>query len=178
VSERDRIVERTVAYTTPWFRVTAKRVRGESAPFYSLETHDYAAIVATTALDEFVLVRQFRPAVEQVTLELPSGHVDPGLSAEQAARQELREETGYDTESLRLLGVLNTDVGRMANRMWCFWARDVQPIGAGWRPEAGIQVEVCSRPALRRYIEDGTFNHALHLAALMLASVGADSLVP
>lgn len=177
MADNDLITERTIAFSTPWFRVAAKRVRGEPEPFYNLETVDYSAIVATTVSGDFVLVRQFRPAVERYTLELPSGHVDPGVSADETARCELREETGYETGDLRFLGAINTDVGRMGNRMWCYWARDVRPPGSAWQAEAGITVEICSPGMLRGYVADGTFNHALHLAVLALATFCADPLI-
>ena len=39
--------------------------------------------------------KQFRPPVNQITIEVPAGLVDAGETAEQAAVRELREETGY-----------------------------------------------------------------------------------
>ena len=37
-------------------------------------------------------------------LALPKGHIDPGESAESAARREVREETGLDAEPVEKLG--------------------------------------------------------------------------
>ena len=37
-------------------------------------------------------------------LALPKGHIDPGESAEQAAKREVREETGLDAEPVEKLG--------------------------------------------------------------------------
>lgn len=42
-----------------------------------------------------LLVKQFRPPLDGVTVELPAGLVDPGESVESAALRELREETGF-----------------------------------------------------------------------------------
>ena len=44
---------------------------------------------------ETLVVQQFRPPVNAVTLELPAGLIDPGETAEMAAIRELKEETGY-----------------------------------------------------------------------------------
>jgi ADP-ribose pyrophosphatase len=69
-------VNREIAFETPWFQLISKQVAGESAPYYSLQMQDYVAVVAFTDQAELVLVRQYRPAVERHTLELPSGHVE------------------------------------------------------------------------------------------------------
>ena len=51
-----------------------------------------------------VLVRQYRPALDQVCIEFPAGLVDAEESFEAAALRELREETGYVGE---VVGVIS-----------------------------------------------------------------------
>ncbi|MFW6367109.1 MAG: NUDIX domain-containing protein [bacterium] len=53
--------------------------------------------------NELLLVRQYRPPVEAWTIEFPAGLVDDEESPEQTARRELREETGYCADRVRLL---------------------------------------------------------------------------
>src|SRR5207302_164850 len=96
------------------------------SPHYSIGTRDYVSVLAVTRDGTFPLVRQFRPAVEMITLELPGGHVDEGETPEQAARKELREETGFVANELILLGAFSPDTGRLSNRMWCFFGPQVE----------------------------------------------------
>ena len=165
------IVNREIAFATPWFQLISKRVAGESAPYYSLRMQDYVAVVAFTDQAELVMVRQYRPAVERHTLELPSGHIEPNETPKESARRELAEECGFDAPDLELLGTLISDTGRNENRLWCYLAARVSPLAPGYVPERGVERILAPRAKLPELIAQGEFDHALHLAALMLAAV-------
>ena len=58
-----------------------------------------------------VLVRQYRPPVDQLTIEFPAGLVNPGESPEETAVRELREETGYHGKVMRLFPAVYSSPG-------------------------------------------------------------------
>jgi ADP-ribose pyrophosphatase len=153
---------------TRWFKVVATPLTGGDA-YYMLELPDYVSVVAITPSRDVLLVRQFRPVVERETLELPSGHLEPGESPEHGARRELLEETGFTATHLELLGTLVPDVGRLANRMWCYFAADVRPSPEAHDREHGVRLVVVPEREALRCAADGTIDHALNLAPLFLA---------
>jgi ADP-ribose pyrophosphatase len=165
------IRDRKTVFETRWFSVEAKKTDLDDEPFYSLKVPDYVAVIAWTSDERIVLVRQYRPAIEQETLELPSGLVDSGEPPDVCAARELEEETGYRAKSLKHLGTLYSDTGRLQNRIWCYLANSIKTI-PDWRAEAGISVELLDRAALGAAIRNGQFNHALHVAALALSAEG------
>jgi ADP-ribose pyrophosphatase len=164
----NEILDRKIVFSTPWFDIVAKTLAGWAEPYYAVQGSDYVTVLATTASGRVLLVRQFRPALEEFTMELPSGHVEPGESAEEAARRELLEETGYAAGELTLLATLAPDTGRLGMRQWCFVASEARPFGAAGSQEPGVAVVEWDVPELLERIRESTFNHALHLAVVLL----------
>lgn len=86
-----------------------------------------AAIVALTADDQVVLVRQMREAVREELLEIPAGVLDvEGESPLDCALRELTEETGHVAASAEHLCTLLTSPGFADERIDVFLARDVE----------------------------------------------------
>ncbi len=163
------IVERRTVYSTPWCELVAKTTVAGEEPFYSLKMLDYVCVLALTAAEEVLLVRQYRPAVEAFSLELPAGHVEAGEEPEAAARRELLEETGYTADAFEPLGCLLPDTGRLGNRQWGFFAAGAHPQPQPPEREEGIELKVCPLEEFRRLLTSADFNHALHLAVVLLA---------
>jgi ADP-ribose pyrophosphatase len=160
-----------IVFSVPWFDILERPVEGSSSPYYVLRTSDYVSVLAATKKGSLLLVQQFRPAVGEKTLELPSGNVEIGESPEQAARRELTEETGYEAERFELLGTLTPDPGRLANKLWCFYAGDSTPVDSPHHQEQGLQLILCEPCDVMRYIRQAEFNNALHLSVLLLAAL-------
>lgn len=164
-----KITDRRVAFSTPWFDVVAKTVDGEGAPHYTVTPPDYVTVIASDVERRLLLVRQFRPVIEDYTLELPSGLVDAGETPEAAARRELAEETGHEANDIELVGSLVPDVGRLGNRMWCFVADNVRPIVPVPALDDGIELVKPTPREFAATLADLRCCHALNFAVVMLA---------
>jgi ADP-ribose pyrophosphatase len=170
-----RVLERRVDYRSPWLEVVAKEV--ELAPprgretFWSVRTHAYVAALAVTTDGLIPLVRQFRPALEEELLELPSGSVERGESPEDAMRRELLEETGCEAGELVPLGRLTTDSGRMETRQWAFFAPAVRRVRDAPAGDEELELRLVEPPELRRLIVDGEFVQAIHLGIVGAAAL-------
>lgn len=163
-----KVTKRETVFTTSWFNIEADTISGKKLPYYVMRLPDYVTVLALTKKREILLVKQFRPALETVTIELPSGHVDDGKTPMEAARCELLEETGYKAGEFKFLGLLTPDVGRLSNKLWCFFTKDAVRSEVD-DPEEGVEVLKCSINELDDYIKKGVFNHALNIAVLFLA---------
>ena len=166
---KSSVSERSAVFKTPWFELIGKKIDNDDAPHYSISTQDYVSVFAVTKDGKFPLVRQFRPAIEEITLELPSGHVDEGETPEQAAARELREETGFIVNKLFLVGNLSPDTGRLSNRMWCFFAPDVTPSQDGFMPHPEVEPVVYDKSLGDLLLNEPTFPSALNRATILMA---------
>jgi 8-oxo-dGTP pyrophosphatase MutT (NUDIX family) len=164
------IADRRSIFATQWFDLIAKDISGDPAPHYSIATRDYVSVLAVTSSGGFVLVRQYRAAVERTTLELPGGHVEEGETPEKAARKELREETGYVAEEFIALGELAPDTGRLGNRMWCFFAPGaVEDTAAEFEPEVEVERVLYGKSLRELILSEPMFCSGLNRATILMA---------
>ena len=161
-----QIPERKTVFSTPWFQVL-ESAGGGKFPNYSVQSPDFVCIVAVTQKNELLLVRQFRHAVAEVTLELPAGHVEKGETPEQAARKELLEETGHVAEKFELLASLSPSTSRFTNRMWCYFAPNATVV-TGAKVETGLSCVRWSK-GLKALLREPDFYSSGNWSALLAA---------
>lgn len=78
---------------------------GKEREFTLIMKPDGVTVFAMTAEGEVLLVSQFKQAIDKVVLEAPGGQLaHRGEPAEEAARRELRDETGFVPEKLVYTG--------------------------------------------------------------------------
>jgi ADP-ribose pyrophosphatase len=86
--------------------------------------HRGAAVILGQRPDGcYVLVRQYRKAVEQALLEVVAGGLDEGEDPDSAARREMEEESGYEVVSLKKIGVIVPCPGYSEEHLHLYYAR-------------------------------------------------------
>jgi ADP-ribose pyrophosphatase len=171
--EWPKIKSRQTIPVSPWMEVIARDVEfspGTVEVYHAVKQQDYLAIVARTPSGHFPIVRQYRPALEAFTWELPAGLVDPGEEPAIGCQRELLEETGYPTRAIHPLGVAAPCSGRLSNRIHSFFIETGERV-SDFVPEPGLSVRLVTAAELVDMIKSGAFVSQLHLGALMLAQV-------
>jgi 8-oxo-dGTP pyrophosphatase MutT (NUDIX family) len=169
-----KIRSRQTVAVSPWVDIIAREVQfSPNAPteiYHAVKQQDYLAIVAQTPSGHFPIVRQYRPALESFTWELPAGLAEPNEDIAEGCRRELLEETGYPTRAIHALGTAAPCSGRLSNRIHSFFLETGERV-TDFVPEPGLTVELVTASELVSMIKSGEFVSQLHLGALLLAEL-------
>ena len=127
-----------------------------------------AAVIPVTEEVKFLMVRQYRNALDRFTLEIPAGKLDsPDEPTLDCAARELEEETGYRAESMEFLISVNTTIAFCDEHIDIYLARDLKPSHQHLDEDEVIQVEEWELKDLEEMIFSGKITDAKTMAAIL-----------
>lgn len=143
----------------------------EIAPYYILAYPDWVQIVAIDQDENLVVVRQYRHGMKRITLELPSGCIDAADADPVAAgARELLEETGYVSDTIRLVGKTCNNPQNQTNEIHILLAENARRVaGQALDESEEIAIELIPLAEARKLALAGQFDHAAQIASLLIA---------
>ncbi len=142
----------------------------EMEEFHVVEYPDWVAVLCFTDAGEVVLVEQYRHGIEQISFELPAGAIDADESAADAAKRELREETGYVSDDWHYVGRCAPEPSKHTNWAYVYVARGARLEEAPSLDETEhLNVHLRAPEDLMKMIHAGLFVHGPQLAGVLLA---------
>ena len=151
-------------------------------PFYTYSRRDYVVIVASDEEGRYICVKQFRQGIREVTTEFVAGGIEPdepgsfgsGKSsaedAHDAAKRELKEESGYESEEWKELIAIPSNATISDNTAHIFLARNCKKVSGQSLDEMEfLNVELYTADQIEEMISTGGFKQAIHVMAWLLA---------
>lgn len=99
-------------------------------------------ILAIDHEGNIVLVKQYRKALENFSLEIPAGKLELNEEPRETAIRELREETGYEADKFSYVMEFYTSPGYCDEKIYLFLAEDLRFVGDN--PDEGEFIEKTS----------------------------------
>lgn len=147
---------------------TVKLPNGKTATREWIRHPGAAAVIPILDDGRIVLVKQYRYPTGKVTLEIPAGKLDQGEEPLVCARRELKEETGYTTNSLVKMAEIGTTMAFSNEIIHLYIAKDL--VAGDMCPDEDefINTVILNEEEIEKLIASGQINDAKTLTALLL----------
>ncbi len=126
------------------------------------------AVIARRRDGRFVFIRQFRKALERICFEVMAGNCDLGEASETSAIRELKEETGYTPDTIRLLGPIYPSIGYCDERIDIFYADVHEPGETSFDDDEEIETVLVTEDEMDQMIRERNVTDSKTLSAWML----------
>jgi len=168
-----KILSSEYLFREVWFTVRKDKCETPDGkivdPYYVFEFPTWATALALTEDNKVILVRQYRHAVGEVSLELPGGCVDDSdQSFQEAIARELLEETGYEFTHFDYLGKTSPNPSTNNNWMHMFLAAGGKKVkGQQLDHNEEIEVELYSIDELKNFVDENIIIQSMHVTCIL-----------
>lgn len=167
-----KLISRDTVYRTKIFTIEAVQLEfpaGRRAGYDLIRHNPSVTILPVDTEGMIYLVKQFRLGAETELLELPAGVVEDGEDPQDCALRELREEIGFTSQKIELLGHAYLIPGYGNELMHFYLAEELVQSPLRADPDEHITVEKVSASELYGLVDNGQICDSKTLAALTLA---------
>ncbi|MBJ6363451.1 NUDIX domain-containing protein [Paenibacillus sp. GCM10012307] len=128
--------------------------------------HPGAAAVMALLDGKLLVVEQYRKPLGKLQVEIPAGKLDGGEDPMEAAFRELEEETGYKAKSLRPVSSFYTSPGFADERLFLYFADELEPGRMQLDDEEFLEVRTISLEEALQYIQEERISDAKTIVAV------------
>lgn len=132
-----------------------------------------ALIVPFITKNKIVMIRQYRPVINQYIWELPAGTLGKGESPLECAKREIVEETGFKARSFKQIGVIYPAPGYTSEKIIIFKACGLVSVERHLEEDEVIAAKVLNLNQVKTLLKTGKIVDAKTICALALAKIAA-----
>jgi len=173
-----KLDEKKVIFHSPFIQLIEKKCHHSKAPqnqhsFYVLESKDWCNIIPVTEDQKVVLIKQYRPGLDESTWEIPGGVIETNENDFlKAAIREMTEETGYtptNNAQSKFLGSVHPNPAIQNNQAHSFIIGPVKKTSPqNLDPTEIIETKEVPINEIPKWIESKKITHSLMINAFFL----------
>ena len=168
-------LDRDVAYSCDGFDIVNETVRlpsGEESEFDYLSESESVVILPFTPYGKVVVIEEWRQAVDRINRGLPAGSIEDGEDPDEAARRELREETGYEAGKLSFMTTVEPANGYSDSVFHYYVARQCEEVtGQDLDRDESISVDTTTLDDLVDAAREGEMRDGRSMLGLLYYSL-------
>ncbi len=144
------------------------KIDGEKETTFDFIGHKGAsAMIPVDSAGRILMVRQYRNAIDDYTLEIPAGGLNPGEDSLTCAIRECEEETGYQAGEVHHLIDVFTTVAFSNEKICIYYTENIRPTHQNLDEDEFVTVEKHTIEDLTKMIFDGQIKDAKTIAGLL-----------
>ncbi|WP_240413957.1 NUDIX domain-containing protein [Paenibacillus periandrae] len=128
--------------------------------------HPGAVAVLALVDDKMLVVEQFRKPLERNQIEIPAGKLDAGEDPMEAAKRELKEETGYSCDTMKLVSSFYTSPGFADEIIHLYVAEQLTNGDAQLDEDEFLDVESITLEQAQQYMREQRISDAKTITAV------------
>lgn len=175
------VVSSMTAWTSTWYQVRQDKIilpDGSPGVFNVVEHPGAAWIIPVTKMGEVVLVRHYRYTVDDWCWEIPAGGIKDGLSLEETALAELKEEVGGTASAIQYVGQFYTSNGISNEVAHIYFATGVQIGEPDHEPAEVMEIHAIPIEKVLRMARENEISDGPSALALLLCEAKLRKLIP
>ena len=150
-----------------FYQDTIETPGGNITTFDFINHKGAAAMLPIEKDGSILMVRQYRNAVDQYTLEIPAGGLNPGEDSRTCAVRECEEETGYKAGEVFHLMDLYTTVAFSNEKIGIYYTTGITPSKQNLDEDEFVTIERHSLEELLKMILGGEIVDAKTIASIL-----------
>ncbi len=102
-----KMLSEETRFANPWWKVVEQKFltpNGKKIKWFIVKKPNAVCVFCLTKKGKVVAIRHYRPGADKIVWDLPTGYINKGETPLQAAKRELREETGFKAGRFAKLG--------------------------------------------------------------------------